>query len=60
MELSAKLRKSKSLVKAFGKAAAELQQARHDSHNMIGECRIKAATIEYSRTHNNLIAFMLE
>lgn len=60
MDTSTKLREIKALVKAFGKASADLQQARYDSHNMIGVCRITAATIEYTRTHNNLIAYMLE
>lgn len=30
----------------------------YDSHNMIGTCRIKAATIEYKRTRENLLSFM--
>lgn len=51
-------RKAKRLVRAFGQAAADLQQAMYDSHNMIGVCRIKAATAEYKRTRANLLAFM--
>lgn len=51
-------RKAKRLVRAFGQAAADLQQAMYDSHNMIGVCRIKAATAEYKRTRANLLSFM--
>lgn len=51
-------RRAKRLVRAFGQAAADLQQAMYDSHNMIGTCRIKAATIEYKRTRENLLSFM--
>lgn len=55
---AARSRRAKRLVRAFGQAAANLQQAMHDSHNMIGACRIKAATIEYKRTRENLLSFM--
>lgn len=56
--IAAHRRKSKRLVRMFGQAAADLQQAVYDSHNMIGVCRIKAATAEYKRTRANLLAHM--
>ena len=56
--LAARGRKAKRLVRVFGQAAADLQQAMYDSHNMIGACRIKAATAEYKRTRANLLTFI--
>lgn len=55
---AARRRRAKRLVRAFGQAAANLQQAMYDSHNMIGTCRIKAATIEYKRTRENLLSLI--